>query len=981
MFSQTCLLLFLFEIFGTIPAFGQEYAYRQYTIHDGLVQMQVQCVFQDSRGYLWIGTKKGLSKFDGEHFENFRKKDGLPNGFIYDIEEDNKGNIWIATISGLTKYDGVHFATFNATFNTNPQIAIDRDDNIWVSDKRKTLWKFDGIEYWDMGQKFPEFKSPLPQDVYFDEEENQLIVTVDDRGCFALKNDSLTKLLNISKGTFHALKKGKLFLSDQRGSGHFITYFYSGGNFEKILERKELEVNFADVEQDYYFDYKGNMYRIKANQQKVLLILELNLPETNLLYIDKDENYWFGTDEGLVQYFGEGFQNFSQEPFRYVWSFIEDDTGLLWFAGYYKGLFQYDGQQVREITNYQSLTDNARKAFYYGARKDIRGDLWFPHSNGILKYHQGNWQLLETSSGTTNTTTFMIEDRDRERFIAAVNRGIFLISLDGKLIFKGKEQGLFTDMYIEGLGQDKNGDYWLGSVDGLSRYEVAKDTFFNYTQSDGNLPVEGINTIYCDFKGGLWFGGTEGLLKYDFLTDSISTIAPDWLTTHLNFITAIDTTYLLLGTFDGLYILNLLEYYESGNIQLTHFNDKNGYMGIEPRTNDAFTDSEGNIWIGSSTISVKLNPRKMKLRTVPLKTYIRTINNEEIVFSKSDATHTIAQGVQDVKIEFEAVGFSRPLTTQYSYRIEVEKGNWSDWQQENYTYLLGLGSGMYSFQVRSRTIGVSSKDLVPATIRFRIDLPFWKEPHFNRNLMLSFGILIGLFLFFLYRNRRIRLKARENEQKVKYLQVQTLQAQMNPHFIFNVLGTLQNLILNSDTRKANEHLINLSVLIRRFLDSSVGSDMPKRASSESEISLEREIELLRMYLDFEKLQYDDTFDYVLELEKGLNVVNITLPPLIIQPYVENAIKHGLRYKDEKGFLKVRFYEENESLLCLIEDDGVGRTEAKKIQKSSIRMYKSLGTKLVEKRLKILNELGHQIETKTLDREGGGTIVKIKIAYQ
>ena len=227
----------------------------------------------------------------------------------------------------------------------------------------------------------------------------------------------------------------------------------------------------------------------------------------------------------------------------------------------------------------------------------------------------------------------------------------------------------------------------------------------------------------------------------------------------------------------------------------------------------------------------------------------------------------------------------------------------------------------------------------------------------------------------------MRKRQEENERLIKYLQVQTLQAQINPHFIFNVLGAMQNQILSANPQEANRHLVNLSKLIRRFLDSSVSSAPPGKGMAQNEIPLEQEMELLKMYIEFEQLQRQGRFGYEVLTDKALNIANLTIPPMIIQPYVENAIKHGLLYMEEGegvGRLVIT-HAKNEDALCVtIEDNGVGRQRAAEIQRRSHQIYKSHGTRLVENRVAILNEMGYHIAIETNDRTGGGTVVTIKI---
>ena len=246
-------------------------------------------------------------------------------------------------------------------------------------------------------------------------------------------------------------------------------------------------------------------------------------------------------------------------------------------------------------------------------------------------------------------------------------------------------------------------------------------------------------------------------------------------------------------------------------------------------------------------------------------------------------------------------------------------------------------------------------------------------------------------IYFWSRERRQAVKVdaqrkhiEEQENKVRFLQVQTIQAQMNPHFTFNVLGTLQHLILNNEVEKANENLLKLSALIRNYLEASLLGDEEISSLFKHEIVLSREIELLKMYIEFEQLQYSNRFDYKITLDGKLNSNNYRVPPLIIQPFIENAIKHGLLYKNvgEKGSLRVHFLSlDEDTLICTIEDDGVGRAKAAELQQASFKKYKSRGTELVKRRVSILNEMGYEIDIKTNDHLKGGTVVTIKIGYK
>jgi len=236
--------------------------------------------------------------------------------------------------------------------------------------------------------------------------------------------------------------------------------------------------------------------------------------------------------------------------------------------------------------------------------------------------------------------------------------------------------------------------------------------------------------------------------------------------------------------------------------------------------------------------------------------------------------------------------------------------------------------------------------------------------------------LLSSFLYFWFL-RILQLKNKEREQRIKFLQIQTLQSQLNPHFIFNVLSSIQSLVLNEKTELANKYLISFSKLIRSFLNSTVRSNATLDISSfELEVTLKEELELINLYIEFERLQYDNKFDFELNVDPSIEIDTFSIPPMIIQPFVENSIKHGLNYMEVRGVLKVKFYLKDNSLMCEIEDNGVGRNRAAQMQAETIRAYKPMGIDLVMQRVKILNTLDYDIRVYTEDLSPQGTRVNI-----
>ncbi len=270
----------------------------------------------------------------------------------------------------------------------------------------------------------------------------------------------------------------------------------------------------------------------------------------------------------------------------------------------------------------------------------------------------------------------------------------------------------------------------------------------------------------------------------------------------------------------------------------------------------------------------------------------------------------------------------------------------------------------------------------------------------KQTLLLSFmvAVVIGiLFIGILVRN--IRLKTRKNQlqlliietnaqlekrkieqemielkmQKTE-LEMQALRAQMNPHFIFNSLNSINRFILQNNKSQASQYLTKFSRLVRLILQNS----------QSALISLESELESLGLYLELEAVRFDHHFDFTITVDKELDTLIIKLPPLVIQPYAENAIWHGLMHKDEKGHLQIELYEEKDVLCCKITDDGIGRKKANELKSKSASTHKSLGMQITANRIAML-QLTEQSEKQIKiidlvlpDGSAGGTEVLLKI---
>ncbi len=283
---------------------------------------------------------------------------------------------------------------------------------------------------------------------------------------------------------------------------------------------------------------------------------------------------------------------------------------------------------------------------------------------------------------------------------------------------------------------------------------------------------------------------------------------------------------------------------------------------------------------------------------------------------------------------------------KYKYRLkslefdEEKIGDWSYTEMPNVEYENLEAVVLHTFEVVAvLPNGVESKS---ASFQFKIELPWWRTWWFWGACFISlFGIFYG-------RERFLKFWADEEQKHYKQvteLELRTLQLQMNPHFVFNALNAVQSFVMTHDSLSANNYLSKFAHLIRLFLDSS----------RSKYISLTDEIKLLSLYVEIEQLRFDSKFDFEMNISPEVNRF-IEIPTMMLQPFVENAINHGLRYREGKGLLKISFFNDGKMIVCEVQDDGVGRERSREIQSKSRKGYKSQGLKITEERLNTFNQI-------------------------
>ena len=265
---------------------------------------------------------------------------------------------------------------------------------------------------------------------------------------------------------------------------------------------------------------------------------------------------------------------------------------------------------------------------------------------------------------------------------------------------------------------------------------------------------------------------------------------------------------------------------------------------------------------------------------------------------------------------------------------------------------------------------------IPAEVKFCISAPFWKTWWF----IVFLCLLVSILIFIVYK-RRIYLIQKQEEEKtavnkrISESELKALRAQMNPHFMFNAINSIQNFVLKNDSKSAQKYLTKFARLIRSVLENS----------KHELVWLNKEVEALELYVELEALRASFCFDYEIIVEDSLNAENLFIPPMIIQPYIENAILHGIiPLSDRRGKLCIKFSKNGSVLKCVIDDNGIGRRKAKEIKERKRISHQSMGMAVTQERIDILNEQNNNLLTKVvimdnvLNDIATGTTVEITI---
>lgn len=978
---------------------AQQYNFRNYSVSDGLAQSQVYSMAEDPRGYLWMGTRGGgLSRFDGKEFRTFTEDDSLPSNFISCLAVDPKGNIWIGTDEGLCIYNGARFTSvkFGGSDAVVNAIRFDQEGNAWLATNDTGLVVMQQgkiIHHWSYGKGLP---SKRVYCLYMDKD-----------GSVWAGTELGPAKISGGKSKIYGRKNGfpvagiRAITRDGKGQLWFATY---GGGLCRLVNEQVLRFTSDEglsnnTVQNMICDRAGRLWVGTASGVTRIGNGIHNFTETEglcsnvvmSLLEDSWGNIWFGTSGGGVcRLDGERFIHFNEKSGdmgTWVYAVHCDRNGHLWFGTSNGGVTEYDGKFYTNYYEGAGFTSSKVRCF----GEDTSGTIWFGTvGEGAYSFHNGSFRHFKRSDGLSSSyiTDFLTDSLNRQ-WMSTAGGGICIWDqADERFIRVGNKQGLNADRILS-LQKDSQGNIWAcSSGNGVYRMEYDSSGIRvkkKYGSADGLLS-ETVRSATCDAYGNMWFGTAGGGISRFDGTRMKSYTKKDGLASNNIYVLIADREgNLWVGTEKG---LDKIRYDRNGKfISLKHYGKGEGLNGIETSQNAACLDTARGVWFGTVNGASVYNPENDYITKEPpqvhitgIRLFFDPIENTPFAGSPKNFWFPVPDSLElpytqnHLRFEFTGIDLRNPEGVSFRWMLTNFDKTWTPENTERQATYPNLPPGDYEFRVQARNSDGYWSDV--QQFRFRITPPVWATWPFR--IGVGLGVIILIVLLFTWRLRVVQKRNREQlaklrlEKHVLELEQKALRLQMNPHFIFNALQSIQGFIARNDSAEARRYLAKFGKLMRLTLENS----------RQPYTSIAQEAESLQHYLGLEALCLGNRFTYTIDTDPAIDPEASFIPVMLVQPFVENAVIHGMKHLEAgSGKIIVRFLRDGDTIVCEIEDNGVGRKKAAALEETERKDHKSAALEITRERLRQSGERESRLEIIDLkDADGNpcGTKVVIRI---
>jgi ligand-binding sensor domain-containing protein len=956
--------------------FSQNYNFHNYNVDQGLPFVQVFTIHQDTKGYLWSGGYGGLSRFNGKTFENYSPKNGLANHFVNSITEDNSGNIWVGTIKGLSIFDSKKFKTFDSRTGLNSDVVnyVFRQSNgsMWVCTD-KGLMLYDDNQLVNMSKKLGAETECSFRTVFEDAQKRLWFGTdngiyIYEKGEFVHENvyGSSANVLSsqMNGGIINCIAQdetGKIWMATEQG-----IYIYNGQSFEKATANTQLSGSVKTICFDKrktlwagtstaLFKYENGLFK------KYIFRTETANNGVYCLYTDYESNLWIGSGNGLYKFRGETFITYNESngldnTFIYCITKYKDKELLIGTES--GGIYKYYNNKFINYTTADGLPHNIINACVTLENENIL----FGTDGGLCEYDGISFKKKKIL-GLPDGGVFALMIDSKKNLWIGTGFGVFRYNgISCQRIPLGK---IVQNAEVYALLEDHEKNIWIGTyLAGLLKFDGNKTTdesnLFGYKGED-------FLAIVKDKTGNIYFGTFEGVFMYDGKSH-VRFSQDDGLSSDLVYFLLLDDydNTLWAGTNQGLNKIDIGEYRRSGRKVIIPYGKEEGFNGVECNSNGAFKDKDESIWFGTVNGLIHYKPNEFLLNNMESKT---DITGFRLFYKDTLLPQNAALSYNENNISFQFIGIclTNPNKVRYSYMLEGYDKNWSPETHNNIAGYSNLEPGTYTFKVKSCN-NENRWNLNPATFTFTIKTPWWQAWWFR----ITIFVLMFALVYTGFRWRITQIQKNENNKVMLAAnELKALRAQMNPHFIFNALNSIQHFVVNRDENGAAKYLNKFAKLIRSILNNS----------EKTTVSIKEEIDSLKLYLDLELLRFENKFTYHINYDENADLEFYEIPTMLIQPYVENAILHGMVPAEYVCKLSIDISRKEDYLVCLITDDGIGRKKSAELKAHSSKKHKSLAMRITRDRLELLNSVHNSnlsVNISDLKPEAENTGTKVEI---
>lgn len=929
------------------------------TIKNGLPSNNVYSIKQDKKGFVWATTDKGVVRFEGKSFKLFTVDHGLASNDNFVMLIDSKDNIWLYSFKAISKIEPTgKCKIFGETNNYFSEFLINSKDEIFYTVKVSS-----GISAIKSTYKY--FLIKDNQTFSFKYDISAFLKTNYITGYYYFLNDVLVHMLyeyndkyaipNYPIVVLNKDKLGKISKEDLSigipifCTSSFTPYFKYLSKNNAIGFNSELYKVFKNGKLMNDMPYPLNMKK-KSNgeitQHENLLYIVLNkgiytynietdewqpfldLPKATSIMIDHEKNVWVSTmGEGILKYSNleistgkEIINKLSDEPIKFVNGFKNQSLYIANSKNEIIELLKRKELYKPDLIDLRFLETNKFGEVFYGGSNAIYKNGWAFSKFGFKSMSLYKDSLAIVSSFGTN---FLNKDKlnslrnfDNGQRTDLSGRMYAILLLKGKF-YSGNQQGLFwgkptknelnpicldennESISVKGIKQSNDGLIWV-ATEGNGVYVLKNDEVIRHF--DKELLDANIHSIKTDEKNRVWIATRNGV--------------------------------------------NLIESVGE-NFTVSAFNSFHGLP--DDYINDIYCyDDELYVATDEGLVQVNINQLNKTNFQLPPPIHINSIKILKSTWelADKDTFHILEYNENTVNFEYSGISYKSNGKVRYEYRLLPSVPAWLQTNNDNLTFN-NLKPEKYTFEVRTID-AIGNVSTMPAQVQFEI------KKHYSEKLWFRMLILLSVFLILLYlvlrylKQRRVQAEEQSRIEKlISELRLKSLQSQLNPHFIFNSLNAIQQFINIENKKSANDYLSKFARLMRLYLN---GSDSQF-------ITLNQELEVLKLYCSLEHLRFAEKFRYDIYIDPAIKLDEYLVPAMLLQPHVENAIRHGLIPNNNiNNFLRINIKNGNNNVICEIIDNGIGRRRSLELKGKANSDHRSMGNKISKERLEMIRAL-------------------------